>query len=189
MGCKTQDTSGNKFAIGQLAPSFDLPGVDGHQHTLEKYRGKVKALVVIFSCNHCPWVIKYENRMIALGKEYRNSGVGFVIINVNDVGQYPADSFDNMKKRSTDKGYPFPYLYDESQDSAHAYGAQVTPEIFLFDGELKLSYTGSIDDNPDNAKRPTQQYLKDAIEAILAGQPDRIIEPRTQPRGCSIKWK
>ena len=189
MGCNTQGTCCSGLTIGQPAPSFNLPGVDGRHYKLDDYRGKVKALVVIFSCNHCPWVIKLENRMIALGKEYLDKGVGFVVISVNDVVQYPADSFDNMKKRAADKGYPFPYLYDETQESAHAYGAQVTPEVFLFDGELILRYTGSIDDNPDNEKRPTKQHLKGAIEAILTGQPDKIVDSKTQARGCSVKWK
>jgi len=181
--------SDGSLALGQPAPDFDLPGADGRNHRLAEYRGAIKALCVIFSCNHCPMVIKYEERMIALGKEFQPKGVQFVLISANDVVKYPQDGPEPMKKRALDKGYPFPYLYDESQQVARAYGAQVTPHIFLFDGDLKLRYRGSIDDNPDRPDQVEHRYLGDAIQAILAGKADSIAAAKTHAVGCSVKWK
>lgn len=177
-----------QLSLGQPAPGFDLPGVDGKNHSLADYAGKVKGLAVIFSCNHCPWVIKYENRMIELGNKYMDKGIGFVLISANDVVNYPQDSFDNMKKRADQKKYPFPYLYNEKQDVAKAYGAQVTPHLFLFNADMKLVFRGSVDDNPDKMDRPTVTYLKDAIESLVAGDAD-IKNADTKAVGCSVKWK
>ncbi len=177
-----------QLSIGQPAPDFDLPGVDGRNHSLDEYRGKVKGLVVIFTCNHCPYVIKTENRMVALGNEYMSKGIGFALICANDVVNYPQDSFANMKRRSEQKGFPFPYLQNEDQEVARAYGAQVTPHVFLFGGDLKLRYRGAIDDNMDNVNRPTVNYLKDAIESLLAGE-SNIETAKTKAVGCSVKWK
>ena len=181
--------SAGTLIIGDSAPYFDLPGVDGKNHSLDEFKGKVKALAVIFSCNHCPYVIKSEDRMISLGEEYQKKGVAFVLICANDVINYPQDSFENMKRRARDKGFPFPYLHNEAQDVAHAYGAQVTPHVFLFDADLKLCYRGAIDDNIDNPRAVKKQYLKGAIEAILAGTPEKIDPVDTKPVGCSVKWK
>jgi len=191
MGFWSKSSSGSsaQFNIGKPAPDFNLPGVDGRNYSLADFRGKVKAMVVIFSCNHCPYVIKTEDRMIALGNEYQDRGVGFVLICSNDIINYPQDSPENMKKRAEQKGYPFPYLWDETQDIAHSYGAQVTPHVFLFDGDMILRYRGAIDDNIDNPDRVRRIYLKDAIEAILAGTPEKIDETDTKPVGCSLKWK
>lgn len=181
--------SEDQLDIGQPAPAFSLPGVDGKTYNLEDYRGKVKAMLVIFSCNHCPWVIKYEERMIDIGKSFRGKGLGYVAINVNDTVRYPQDSFEQMKKRAATKGYTFPYLFDESQQSARSYGAKTTPHVFLFDGDLVLRFRGAIDDNPDHEDRPTINYLKDAIEALLRDEPGKINNPKTRQVGCSIKWK
>ena len=187
--CKQSESGGNdELDFGQVAPDFNLPGVDGRNWSLEDFKGK-KALVVIFSCNHCPYVIKTEERMIALGNEYQPKGVGFVLICANDIINYPQDSPQNMKKRAEQKGFPFPYLYNEDQKVAHAYCAQVTPHVFLFDSEMKLRYRGAIDDNIDNPNAVKTHYLKDAIEALLAGVPEKIVKPDTRPVGCSIKWK
>ncbi len=174
--------------FGQVAPDFNLPGVDGRNWSLDDFRDK-KALVVIFSCNHCPYVIKTEERMIALGNEYQPKDVGFVLISANYIVTHPQDSPANMKKRADQKNYPFPYLYNEDQKVAHAYCAQVTPHVFLFDSEMKLRYRGAIDDNIDNPHAVKTHYLKDAIEALLAGAPERIAQSDTRPVGCSIKWK
>jgi len=181
--------SDGSLALGQPAPDFNLPGVDGKSHRLADYTGKVKGLAVIFSCNHCPTVIKYEERMMALGREFAGRGAPFVLISANDVVKYPADSFDNMKRRAADKSYPFPYLYDEPQSVARAYGAQVTPHIFLFDAEMKLVYRGALDDNADNPAAVKRHYLREALEAVSAASPDRIANPKTRPVGCSVKWK
>ncbi len=177
-----------ELAIGQPAPAFDLPGVDGKNHSLEDYRGSVKALAVIFSCNHCPYVIKTEDRMIELANAYKARGVEFVIISANNVVTHPADSFDNMKRRSQEKGYPFPYLYNEDQSVAHAYGAKVTPHVFLFDGNFVLRYRGAIDDNIDDPGNVRVKFLQNAIETILSGE-GSIANEKTHARGCSVKWK
>jgi len=179
----------SELNIGANAPDFNLPGTDGNLHKLDDYRNAVKGLVVIFSCNHCPYVIKKERRMIELANEYKALGVEFVLISANDVMNYPADSFPNMKKRVAEKGYPFPYLYDESQAVAHSYGALVTPHAFLFDSELKLVYNGALDDNPDNDNRATVHYLKNALDSLLAGDIAGLKDKLTPPRGCSVKWK
>lgn len=180
------DASG-ELALGQPAPDFDLPGVDDRNHTLEEYRGRVKALAVIFSCNHCPYVIATEDRMISIANQYNNQGVQFVAISANNVITHPADSFENMKRRSTEKGFPFPYLYNEDQSVAHAYGAKVTPHVFLFDGDLNLRYKGAIDDNVNNPSDVREHYLKDAIEGIL--NDGEIANTSTRAMGCSVKWK
>lgn len=172
--------------LGDPAPSFSLPGVDGGTHTLETLKGK-KGIAVIFSCNHCPYVRAYEERMIQLAREYGPKGVSFALINANDAEKYPDDNFENMVKRAQEKGYPFPYLRDDTQEVARAYGAERTPEVFLFDGELKLRYHGAIDDNWERPENVTEQYLKAALEALLQGREPEIVE--TTPVGCTIKWK
>lgn len=177
------------LAIGEKAPDFLLPGVDGKTYHLYSRKGAARAFVVIFSCNHCPYVIKWEDRMIALGKEFIPQGVDFYLISVNDAVKYPQDSFPEMKRRAEMKGYPFPYLYDESQESARDYGAKVTPHVFLFDGDLTLRYRGLIDDNPDHPGEVKRHYLREALGLILQGLADRIEPTSTNPRGCSIKWK
>ncbi|NQT34566.1 thioredoxin family protein [bacterium] len=184
----TDFDSDNQLAIGRPAPDFNLPGVDDRNYSLDDFKGR-KALVVIFSCNHCPYVIKQENRMIVLGKEYMAKDVGFVLISANDIVNYPQDSPANMKKRAEQKGYPFPYLYNEAQDVARAYGAQVTPHVYLFDGDMILRYRGAIDVDMDNPGDSSGALLRDALDAVLAGVPEKITDTRTRAIGCSIKWK
>jgi len=189
MTCKSTFDPEGQLEIGMDAPDFHLPGVDGKEYSLADLRGKVKALVVAFWCNHCPYVIKSEERMIDLSLKYKDKSVGFVLISANDAINYPQDSFKNMKKRAAAKNYPFPYLFNEDQEVAKAYGAKVTPHIFLFDAELKLRYRGAIDDNMDMDNRETMHYLKDAIEVILSDKPVEIAELKTRAVGCSVKWK
>ena len=171
---------------GDKVLPFSLPGVDGNEHSLDSYNDKAM-IAVIFSCNHCPYVLAWEDRMIALQGEYANKGVQFIAINCNDKRRYPEDSFPNMKKHAAEKNFNFPYLYDEPQGIARAYGAQHTPEVFLFDQQRSLRYHGAIDDNYDNPNAVRQHYLRDAIEAVLAGQEPQIAS--TRPVGCTIKWK
>lgn len=172
--------------IGQPAPAFSLPGADGKTYSLAGLLGK-KALAVIFSCNHCPYVVAYEDRMIELQAKYGPKGAQLVAINANDAAGYPADSFEAMKARAKQKGFNFPYLRDESQSVAKAYGATHTPHTFLFDQAGKLSYTGKIDDNWDHPSEVKHRYLADAIEALLAGK--AVPVPSTHSIGCTIKWK
>lgn len=178
-----------QLSIGSSAPLFTLPGVEGRLYRLADYRGKARGVCVIFSCNHCPYVIKAEDRIIALGREYQPRGVQFLLVCSNDAVKYPADSFDNMKRRARDKNYPFPYLHDESQQTARAFGALVTPHVFLLDSELILRYRGAVDDNVDNPAAVKRHYLRDALDALMDGDPGRIDPPSTRAVGCSVKWK
>lgn len=176
-----------RLAIGSKAPPFALPGVDDQTHSLADVLTRGRAAVVVFSCNHCPFVQAYEPRIIGLAEEVTGGGVGFLLINSNDPVPFPEDSFENMKQRSDRMGYPFPYLHDASQEVAEAYGAQRTPEVFLVDEKGALRYHGTVDDNVENADRVTRHYLRDAIRAVLeGGSPDPA---ETDPVGCAIKWR
>lgn len=170
------------------APLFSLPGVDGKTHTLDSVKG-AKATVIVFSCNHCPYVKLNEDRLIAVFNDYKSLGVGMAAINSNDAVKYPEDSFEEMKTRAREKGFPFPYLRDESQDVARAYGATHTPHLFVFDAGLRLAYTGAIDDDSSyKVRKPVEKpYLRDALDALIAGKAPPLAE--THAIGCTIKWK
>lgn len=172
--------------IGSTSPNFNLPGVDGNYYSLETFKDK-KGLVIIFSCNHCPYVQAYEDRIKKIQSDYGKKGIGLVAINSNDSDQYEDDSFENMKSRALGKGFNFPYLRDEEQSTAKAFGASHTPEIFLFDMERKLVFHGKIDDNWKEESKVKSHYLKDAIEELLAGE--EISVPETFTIGCTVKWK
>jgi peroxiredoxin len=176
----------NKLKIGSRAPSFSLPAVDGKFYGLNSFTDK-KILIVIFSCNHCPYVQAYEGRIIDLQKEFEKDGVQIVAINSNDDVKYPDDSFEEMKIRASDKKFNFPYLRDETQEVAKAYGASHTPQIFLFDANRKLKYEGKIDDNWQEPEKVRSKYLRDAITEVLAGK--EVSVPETFSIGCTIKWK
>ena len=171
--------------IGDPAPGFRLPGVDGRTYSLEEFAAK-PVLVVVFSCNHCPYVQAYEDRMIAIQKDYQDRGVRFVAINANDDANYPEDSFNAMVERANAKAFNFPYLRDAKQEVAKAYGATHTPQLFVFDRARKLRYTGKIDDNWQNPKAVKRQYLREAIDALLGGTAPA--EAQTHAIGCTIKW-
>ena len=172
--------------IGDKAVPFNLPGVDNTTHSLAEYSSK-NAVVVIFSCNHCPYVRAWEDRMIQIQTDYAASGVQLVVINANDAAKYPEDSFQNMKERAKEGHFNFPYLRDESQTTARAYGAERTPEVFLFDKERLLRYHGVIDDKYDDPSAVKTRYLRDALDSVLAGR--QPVTTETRPVGCSIKWK
>jgi peroxiredoxin len=176
----------DKLKIGSKAPDFNLLGVDNKFYSLDSFADK-KILIVIFSCNHCPYVQAYEQRIISIQKEFSEKGVQIVAINSNEDKNYPEDSFDQMIKRSGEKQFNFPYLRDETQEVAKAYGATHTPEIFLFDQERKLRYHGKIDDNWKEPEKVKYQYLRKAIEEVLEGIEVSI--PETFSIGCTIKWK
>jgi peroxiredoxin len=174
------------LAIGSPAPPFDLPDVDGKRRRLEEFAND-PLLLVVFWCNHCPYVQAWEGRMIELAKSYRGRGLATVLINANDPVAYPDDRPERMAERARSKGYPFPYLWDESQAVAHAYGALVTPHPMLFGKDRRLLYQGAIDDHHDRPERVSHTYLRDAVEAALAGRP---VEPPTRSvLGCSVKWR
>jgi peroxiredoxin len=171
---------------GDPAPDFSLPGVDGRTWRLSDF-SEAKLLVVTFWCNHCPYVQAWEGRTIALATEYASKGVRFVLVNANDARSYPDDGFDRMKSRASEKGYPFPYLRDESQDVAHAYGALVTPHPMVFGPDRKLLFQGAIDDRHDDPSGVHARYLARALDEALAGRP--VVPSERAVLGCSVKWK
>jgi len=172
--------------IGKSGPDFSLPGTDGKTYSLSSFSA-AKAVVISFTCNHCPYAQAYEGRFSELARAYGPKGVAFVAISANDAETYPEDSFSEMKKRAAHFKFPFPYLYDETQDVARAYGAVCTPHLFLLDGKRNLAYEGRIDDNWQNAAAAKAHDLNDGIEAVLQGR--AVPNPNTNPMGCSIKWK
>lgn len=174
------------LAAGAAAPDFTLPGVDGKDWSLSSF-DSAKALVVIFSCNHCPYVVAYEERMVEIQRDYEERGVRLVAINPNNEKSHPADSFTKMVMRARERGFNFPYLRDSSQDIARAYGAKFTPEIFVFGEGRKLQYHGRIDDNYDDPREVSRHDLREALDEILAGKP--VSTPDTHPVGCTVKWK
>ncbi|RPH93382.1 thioredoxin family protein [candidate division KSB1 bacterium] len=175
------------LAVGSSLISFSLKNVDGNTVSAADFADKA-ALVVVFSCNHCPYAVAYQDRLIALQKEYGARGVQFVLINPNDPKKQPQDSFENMQKRAKEKSYPFPYLFDETQQIAKAYGAARTPEVYLFGSDRKLVYQGRIDDNTEDKQVKTRD-LKNALDLLLADTPDKISPRTTKAFGCTIKWK
>ena len=176
----------NTLKIGSQAPDFNLVGVDGKNYSLKSFSDK-KALIIIFSCNHCPYVQAYEGRIKQIQDDYHDRGVAVVAINSNEDVNYPDDSFENMKKRSGEQKFNFPYLRDENQSVAHAYDATHTPEIFLFDKDRKLAFHGKIDDNWQEPGKVQNRYLRNALDELLAGK--EISVPETFTIGCTIKWK
>jgi peroxiredoxin len=172
--------------IGFPCPDFRLPSVDGTTVGRDDFEG-TPLFGVFFYCNHCPYAKAVEGRLVLLDKDYRDKGFRFVAISANDAATYPEDSFANMKKRATERGYGFPYLYDESQSVARAFGAICTPDLYVFDRDRKLAYHGRLDDSPMDASKVTRRELRGALESLLAGRaPDRAQHPSI---GCSIKWK
>ena len=172
--------------LGGTAPDFSLPGTDGKNHALAEFKD-AKLLVVVFSCNHCPYVIGSEDRMIKLATDHAPHGVRFVAINSNETDNHPTDSFEHMKQRAAEKRFPFPYLRDEDQSVARAYGALETPHFYVFDQDHKLRYTGRMDNHPKDATLATSHELRDAIDALLKGQTPPV--EVTNPIGCNVKWK
>ncbi len=174
------------LTIGQSAPDFNLPGVDGKNYSLASFKSS-KLLVVVFWCNHCPYVVGSEERMKKFYDDYTPKGVGIVAINSNETDNHPNDSFPLMITRAKEKGFKFPYLRDETQEIALAYGGLRTPHFYVFDADRKLRYTGRMDDNPRNPGKETTHELRDAVDAVLAGK--RPAMELTNPIGCNVKWK
>jgi peroxiredoxin len=172
--------------MGEAAVAFDLPGADGQTYALSGVSAGKAATAVVFMCNHCPYVLAWLDRLIAIASDYADKGVAFVGINANDPAKYPVDSFEKMQELAQEWGLPFAYLHDESQEVARAYGAERTPEVFLFDADLRLCYHGAPDDNYDEPLASVP-YLRQALDAVLAGQQPPVAD--TQPVGCTIKWK
>lgn len=176
---------GSRLPHGALAPDFTLPATDGKEYNLHRQKGQY-GTVVIFSCNHCPYVQAYDARITELAKTYVAKGIAFFVINANDEANYPEDSFAKMKEKSKTQKLVYPYLRDATQKVAADFGAGCTPEVFAFDDHLRLIYTGRVDDNMDHPEKVTQSYLRDTCEAMLAHREPKVKE--AHPIGCSIKW-
>ena len=175
-----------KLVIGERAPEFALPGLDTHDRSLASFKGK-RVLVVVFTCNHCPYAQAYEGRLMAIQRDYGDQDVQLIAINSNDADGYPEDNFDNMVKRAQQRQFNFPYLRDANQRVARAYGAEYTPEVFLLDSKFNVRYIGRVDDNWQHPDQVLTHDLRDAIAAVLAGQ--SVTNPVTHAIGCTIKWK
>ncbi len=177
------------YHVGEIADDFKLKNVDGKMVSMADFK-EAKGFIVIFTCNHCPFSKKYEDRIIALDKKYKKKGFPVIAINPNDEVAYPADNFENMQKRAKEKKFSFPYLHDETQSVARTWGPTRTPEVFVVQKEgndFILKYTGAIDDNSDDAKAVKERYVENALDALLAGKP--IENTFTKAVGCGIKWK
>ncbi len=170
------------LSLGDPAPDVSLPATDGQRYSLASFRDW-HCVVVVFLANHCPYVGSWEDRLIALAREYDERDVAFVAISSSDAATFPADSFDRMRERAEAKDYPFPYLYDEVQLAARIFGATRTPEVFVFDQDGTLQYHGAIDSDFDEGP-DTEPYLRNALEEILAGA--TISLANTPPVGCSL---
>ena len=181
-------TESNMLTLGTKAPDFTLPDtVSGKVVSLSDIRSD-KATVVMFLCNHCPYVIHTNPEIIRLAREYQEKGVRFVAISSNDAAKYPQDGPEEMKKHAKKVGYPFSYLYDESQEVARAYDAACTPDFYVFDGQLRLAYRGRLDGSRPGSGIPlTGKDLRAALDAVLAGKP--VAEQQYPSAGCNIKWK
>jgi thiol-disulfide isomerase/thioredoxin len=181
-------TPSTMIPLGTKAPAFTLPDtVSGRTLSLDALKGE-KGTVVMFICNHCPYVKHVNPELVRVARDYTARGVAFVAISSNDAANYPDDAPDKMKAHAKAVGYPFPYLYDESQDVAKAYQAACTPDLFVFDGKLACVYRGQLDDSRPGSDVPLSgKDLRCALDALLAGKP---ISPEQKPSvGCNIKWK
>ncbi len=181
-------TYSNMLALGTQAPEFSLNDtVSGENLSLQQLKGE-NGTVIMFICNHCPYVIHVNEGLVKVANDYQPKGISFIAISSNDVKNYPDDSPELMKKVATTLKYPFPYLYDEPQEVAKAYDATCTPDIFLFDADLKLVYRGQIDDSrPQNGITVTGNDLCYALDCLLQQKPNHC--PQKPSMGCNIKWK
>ncbi len=182
----TANLVGQGYKVGDVAQDFSLLNVDGKKVSLADYK-EAKGFVITFTCNHCPYAVFYEDRLIELNNKYAPLGYPVVAIMPNDPEVKPADSYNNMKLRADEKGFTFPYLYDEGQKIYPIYGATKTPHVYLLDRDRVVQYIGAIDDSPKDEAEVEETFLADAIEALIAGKkPDPAT---TKAIGCSIKTK
>lgn len=168
-----------ELKIGEKAVDFNLADVDGKMVSLKSYP-EAKGYIVIFTCNNCPYAVAYQDRIAALSNQF--TPLGFPVIAINT-----SDEKDEIIQRAKEKGYPFPYLYDETQETTRAYGAARTPHAFVLKKDLTVAYVGAIDNNYKSPEKADQKYLKDAVEALLANKPVKVTN--TKAIGCTIKWK
>ena len=186
MGVLMSFTNPTGYKVGDKATDFKLKSVDNKMYSMADYKD-AKGFIVVFTCNHCPFAVKYEDRIIDLAKRYKSKGYVLLAINPNDPAAQPEDSFELMQKRAKEKKFSFPYLFDEGQKIYPQYGATKTPHVFLLDKNLVVKYIGAIDDNVEDATQVKEKYLENAIAALEKGE-----EPTpntTKAIGCTIKVK
>ena len=186
MGFLMSFTNPTGYKVGDKATDFKLKSVDNKMYSMADYKD-AKGFIVVFTCNHCPFAVKYEDRIIDLAKKYKSKGYILLAINPNDPAAQPDDSFEKMQVRAKEKKFSFPYLFDEGQKIYPQYGATKTPHVFLLDKNLIVKYIGAIDDNVEDASEVKEKYLENAIAALEKGE-----EPTpntTKAIGCSIKVK
>jgi peroxiredoxin len=179
------DAAPNGLSLGSESPDIELPDTEGRAHWLVIPDGG-PAQVVIFTCNHCPYALAWHDRLMAAARDYAPVGVRFVAVNPNDAERYPADSYEAMRERVRAEDWPMPYLRDEDQDAARAFGARTTPDVFVLDGGGRLRYRGA----PDPDYRDPEQdagWLREALDDLLAER--EVRRPETDPVGCSVKWR
>ncbi len=189
LGISFHSIAADGYAVGASAADFKLKNIDGKTVSLSDYTA-AKGFIITFTCNHCPYAKAYEDRIIALNAKYADKGYPVIAINPNDASQYPEDNFEAMQVRAKEKGFTFPYLTDESQETAKKYGALKTPHIYLLQKagkNLVVKYTGAIDDNWEDASAVKEKYVESAVDALLAGKP--VVVTSTKAIGCGIKWK
>ncbi|MEQ8552643.1 MAG: thioredoxin family protein [Cyclobacteriaceae bacterium] len=178
------------FDVGDFATDFKLENIDGKMVSLSDY-SDAKGYIVVFTCNTCPYAQLYEQRIIDLDKKYASKGFPVIAINPNDINKQPGDNMEEMISRAKEKGYTFPYLRDDSQKVASAYGATKTPHVYVLNkeasGKLKVEYIGAIDDSPREASDVQERYVESAIDALLSGKKPEVTNKRAI--GCTIKWK
>ncbi len=180
-------TPSTMLPLGTRAPEFSLPDPEGKTVSLSDFAGS-KGLLVMFICNHCPYVKHVRDELARLGRDYQGRGVGIVAISSNDVTNYPDDSPEKMKQEKEQAGYTFPYLYDETQEVAKAYHAACTPDFYVFDASLRLVYRGQLDDSrPGNDEAVTGKDVRNALECVLTGATMSLKQKPSM--GCNIKWK
>jgi peroxiredoxin len=180
-------TTATRTALGTPAPDFSLPSIDGNEVALADF-GDAPALLVVFLCNHCPFVQHIEQQLGAFAAEYAAKGLATAGISANDVTSYPDDDLEHLAEQARRAGFEFPYLFDESQDVAAAYGAACTPDFFLYDARRRLAYRGEFDGaRPGNGVPVTGESMRTAVEHVLAGE--QVPEPHKPSIGCSIKWR
>lgn len=187
-GVTTKPGEPKRLEIGKKAVATDtkMTGTDGKEYSIDGVRGK-NGTLVIFSCNTCPWVVAWEDRIASIGNGAKEQGFGVIVINSNSTEVQPGDSMEEMKKRAKERAFNFPYVVDSTSDVARAYGATKTPEVFLFDTSMKLAYYGAIDDNAKNPDEVESAYLTDAMAALKAGEEIAVTE--TKAIGCTIKFR
>ncbi|MEH0156052.1 redoxin domain-containing protein [Limibacter armeniacum] len=182
-----EETQPAGYSVGDEATDFRLKNIDGTMVSMNDF-ADAKGFIVIFTCNHCPYAVAYEDRIIELDKQFKDKGYPVIAINPNDPSLQPEDSFDKMKERASDKGFTFPYLFDEGQEVYPVYGATRTPHVYLLNKEnnkLVVKYIGAIDNNYKDASKATEKYVADAVEALVSGTEVSVAE--TKAIGCSIK--